>query len=53
MQLARDTMKLNVQRELASAAGAMDLHKTYNPPQVASPAIEPKGRAPDGEAFQK
>ena len=46
-QLARDSMKLNVQRELASAANAI------KSPQVASPAIEPAGRAPVGEAFQK
>lgn len=53
VQLARDSMKLNVQRELAAASGEMDLHKHYNPPQVATPAVEPVGRAPDGQAFQK
>lgn len=53
VQLARDSMKLNVQRELAQAAGAMDMQKTYNPPQVATPAFEPSGRAPDGQAFER
>lgn len=45
VQLARDTMKLQVQRELAGADG--------KGPQVATPEVEPAGRAPDGEAFQK
>ncbi len=53
VQLARDSMKLNVQKELAAAAGAMDIQKHYNPPQVATPAFEPPGRAPDGQAFQR
>jgi hypothetical protein len=43
--LARDTMKLNLQRELAGADG--------EGPQVATPAVEPAGRAPEGKAFQK
>lgn len=51
--LARDTMKLNVQKELAAASMAMDNHKTYNPPQVATPAIEPAKKAPAGQAFQR
>lgn len=44
--LASDAMKLRVQKELAMTppAGA---------PQVATPPTEPKGRAPDGQAFQK
>ena len=43
--LARDTMKLSLQRELAGADG--------KGPQVATPEVEPAGRAPEGEAFQK
>ena len=45
VQLARDTMKLQVQKELAGADG--------KGPQVATPEVEPAGRAPEGEAFQK
>ncbi len=45
VRLADTTMKLQVQRELAGADG--------KGPQVASPEVEPAGRAPDGEAFQK
>lgn len=45
-KLASDTMKLNLQKELA-----------YNNPngaeQVITPPSEPAGRAPDGEAFQR
>lgn len=44
-ELAKTAMELNVQRELAGADG--------KGPQVATPAVEPAGRAPDGEAFQK
>jgi hypothetical protein len=45
-------MKLNVQRELSAAAGAMDIHKHRNPsPQVATPGVEPAGRAKPGQAF--
>lgn len=51
VQLARDTMKLNTQRELAQAAGAMQ--SNYSPPQVATPAFEPLGRADDGRAFEQ
>ena len=53
VQLARDAMKLNTQKQLAAAAGAMDIEKHYNPPQVATPAMEPTGKAPDGQAFQR
>ena len=52
-QLARDSLRLGVQKELAAASGAMDLHKHYSPPQVAQPAVEPAGRAPEGQAFQR
>ena len=43
--LARDTMKLNLQRELAGADG--------EGPQVATPAVEPEGRAAEGRAYQE
>lgn len=43
-QLARDSMKLATQKELTYA--------THNAPQVATPAVEPPGRAPNGQAFQ-
>lgn len=50
--LADTALKLRTQKELAGAAGALDIHKHYNPPQVAAPAVEPPGRAPAGQAFQ-
>jgi len=43
--LARDTMKLTLQRELAGADG--------EGPQVAEPPTEPEGRAADGRAYQE
>lgn len=52
-RLADTVMKLRTQKELALGATAVDLHKHRNPiPQVASPAVEPPGRARAGEAFQ-
>ncbi len=52
-KLADTVMKLRTQKELALGTAAVDLHKHQNPsPQVASPAVEPPGRAPAGEAFQ-
>jgi hypothetical protein len=42
-KLASDAMKLRVQKELAGLAV----------PQVAMPAVEPLGRAPNGEAFTR
>lgn len=52
-RLADTVMKLRTQKELALGAATIDLHKHRNPtPQVASPAVEPPGRAPVGEAFQ-
>ena len=52
-KLADTVMKLRTQKELALGTAAIDLHKHRNPsPQVAIPAIEPAGRAPNGEAFQ-
>lgn len=44
VELAKLTMELNLQRELAGADG--------KGPQVAEPKIEPEGRAPEGQAFQ-
>jgi len=44
-ELAKTTMRLRTQKELASQDGKS--------PQVAVPAVEPVGRAPTGEAFQK
>lgn len=53
-QLAGIALKLNVQKDLAYGGAVMDLHKHRNPtPQVATPATEPPGRAPAGEAFQR
>lgn len=43
--LAKATMELRLQRELAGADG--------KGPQVAEPAVEPEGRAPEGQAFQR
>lgn len=48
--LAKESMRLNVQRELSGATLALDAHKHYAP-QVANPAVEPYGRAPNGQAF--
>lgn len=44
-ELAQTTMKLQTQRALAGADG--------HGPQVATPADEPPGRAPDGTAYQR
>lgn len=44
-KLAETTMKLNTQKELAVLGSEA--------PQVATPAMEPPGRAPDGQAFQR
>jgi hypothetical protein len=52
-KLADTVMKLRTQKELALGSATIDLHKHKNPaPQVATPATEPPGRAPVGEAFQ-
>ena len=44
--LAKESMRLSTQKELAAATNAIKA------PQVARPAIEPPGRAPAGQAFQ-
>ena len=46
--LAQTAMRLNTQKELAGMAS-----KDYKPPQVAKPAVEPQGRAPNGQAFER
>ena len=51
-KLADTSMKLNVQKDLTLAGMTSDLHKHHNP-QVIQPAVEPVGRAPDGQAFVK
>ena len=52
--LAKESMKLNTQRELSAASMGADLDKHYNPsPQVATPPTEPAGRADTGKAFQQ
>lgn len=43
--LAKETMRLQTQKELAA------LDRTVS--QVATPAVEPPGRAPNGQAFQQ
>ena len=45
VRISDTAMKLSTQRELSA--------KAQEAPQVASPAIEPAGRAPEGQAFQK
>lgn len=52
-KLADTAMKLRTQKELAAASQELDVHKHYNPAQVATPAMEPNGRAPNGQAFQR
>ena len=47
--LAKESMALNVQKDLSLAGHITDLHKSS---QVIQPPTEPVGRAPDGQAFQ-
>ena len=52
--LAKESMKLSVQRELSAAALGADLDKYRNPaPEVATPPNEPEGQAPSGQSFQR
>ena len=44
-KLASDSMKLKTQIHLSNKNG--------KGPQVASPVVEPAGRAPEGEAYQR
>jgi hypothetical protein len=51
-QLARTTMELSTQKELSAAALAAGKAKQPNPsPQVATPPMEPAGRAENGQAY--
>ncbi len=51
-QLAQTTMELSTQKELSSAALAAGKAKQPNPsPQVATPPMEPAGRAENGQAY--
>ncbi len=45
--LAKESMRLTTQKELAGLTAATKA------PQIAEPAVEPPGKAPSGEAFQK
>lgn len=49
-ELAQTSAKLAVTKDLAVASHAVDLHKNK---QIITPVIEPPGRAPDGQSFQK
>lgn len=52
--LAKESMKLSVQRELSAAALGTELEKHRNPsPEVATPPSEPAGQAPAGQSFQR
>jgi hypothetical protein len=52
--LAKLAMEIKTQKELFVASASMDMHKHSNPtPQVAKPMVEPHGRAPNGQAFQR
>ena len=53
-QLAQTAMKINAQKELSAAApgGGKRSPRPQRVPQVATPAVEPRGRAPNGRAFQ-
>lgn len=51
-ELAGTAMKLDLQKDLFLASTTKELH-AKGQPQVVTPAIEPPGRAPDGQAFAK
>lgn len=51
MQLAKESMRLNVQRELSLADAELKKHEVNN--QVAIPSVEPIGRAEPGHAFEQ
>jgi len=50
--LARTAMTLAAQKQLAGMERAV-VKPRYNNPQVARPAVEPPGRAPNGRAFEQ
>ena len=52
-QLAQTAMKIEAQKELSAApGGGKRTPRPQRVPQVATPAVEPRGRAPNGRAFQ-
>jgi hypothetical protein len=57
-KLAETVMKLQAQERLAARGNGGERPQKQrrpqrpNTPQVATPAVEPRGRAPDGQAFQ-
>ena len=54
-ELAKESMRLNVQKELAGVQATLDLHKHHNPAPVSveEPPVQLPGRAPDGHAFSQ
>ena len=50
--LAKEASRQQLQRDLANLSSKVDLHK-HRTSQVATPAVEPPGRAPDGQAFAR
>lgn len=50
--LASLTIKINAQKDLSLAGHTVDLHK-HQSAQMVSPAVEPAGQAPAGQAFQR
>lgn len=52
VDLARDTMKLQVTKELAAASNALDAHKHVTPP-AGKPPVEPPGRAAPGNSYHQ
>lgn len=52
--LAKESMKLGVQRELTAMSLGTDLEKHRTPsPKAATPPTEPAGQAPAGQSFQR
>ena len=54
--LAKESMRLNVQKELAGAEQMLDLHKHHVPAAqqpIEQPPVQVPGRAPNGHAFQQ
>ena len=48
-----DTIKSNMANNIMKLKTQLKLSGSKESPQVATPAMEPKGRAPDGQAFQR
>lgn len=51
--LARESMKLQTQKELSAASMELNVKSGKISPQVATPPTEPIGRAEDGRAFEQ